>query len=144
MTENTVREAFDESEQIIVGIEPCDVLTGGRDKNRFLLYQLKRSMACAEQIDIIVSFLMESGVRLLLADLKQALDRGVKIRIHTGNYLGITQPGALYLIKTSWGIRWSCGFTTKKGGPFIPRHTFFIAVTWGKFILARPICPAAP
>ena len=29
MTENTVREAFDESEQIIVGIEPCDVLTGG-------------------------------------------------------------------------------------------------------------------
>ena len=40
MTENTVREAFDESEQIIVGIEPCDVLTGGRDKNRFLLYQL--------------------------------------------------------------------------------------------------------
>ena len=103
MTENTVREAFDESEQIIVGIEPCDVLTGGRDKNRFLLYQLKRSMACAEQIDIIVSFLMESGVRLLLADLKQALDRGVKIRILTGNYLGITQPGALYLIKDQLG-----------------------------------------
>ena len=62
---------------------------------RQLLYQLKRSMACAEQIDIIVSFLMESGVRLLLADLKQALDRGVKIRILTGNYLGITQPGAV-------------------------------------------------
>ena len=33
-------------------------------------------------------------MRLLLADLKQALDRGVKIRILTGNYLGITQPGS--------------------------------------------------
>ena len=33
---------------------------------------------------------MESGVRMLLNDMKRALDRGVKIRILTGNYLGIT------------------------------------------------------
>ncbi len=125
MTENTVREAFDESEQIIVGIEPCDVLTGGRDKNRFLLYQLKRSMACAEQIDIIVSFLMESGVRLLLADLKQALDRGVKIRILTGNYLGITQPGALYLIKDQLGDQVELRFYNEKGRSFHPKAYIF-------------------
>ena len=125
MTEHTVREAFDESEQIIVGIEPCDVLTGGRDKNRFLLYQLKRSMACAEQIDIIVSFLMESGVRLLLADLKQALDRGVKIRILTGNYLGITQPGALYLIKDQLGDQVELRFYNEKGRSFHPKAYIF-------------------
>ena len=58
------------------------------------------SMAKADAIDIIVSFLMESGVRLLLSDIKSALERNVKVRILTGNYLGITQPSALYLIKS--------------------------------------------
>lgn len=49
-------------------IESTDVMTGDRNKNRFLLYQLKLSMSQAKQIDIIVSFLMESGVRMLLKD----------------------------------------------------------------------------
>ena len=92
---------------------------------RQLLYQLKRSMACAEQIDIIVSFLMESGVRLLLADLKQALDRGVKIRILTGNYLGITQPGALYLIKDQLGDQVELRFYNEKGRSFHPKAYIF-------------------
>ena len=82
-----------------VQIEHTDVMTGDRNQSRFLYYQLKMSMKKAQKIDIIVSFLMESGVRMILKDLKSALDRGAKIRILTGNYLGITQPSALYLIK---------------------------------------------
>lgn len=79
-------------------IESTDVMTGDKNRNRFLYYQLKMSMLRADKIDIIVSFLMESGVRMILKDLKAALDRGVQIRILTGNYLGITQPSALCLI----------------------------------------------
>ena len=75
-----------------------NVLTGGDNRRRHLLYQLKISMAMAESIDIIVSFLMESGVKMILKDLEAALDRGVPVRILTGSYLGITQPSALYLI----------------------------------------------
>lgn len=67
--------------------------------SRFLYYQLKMSIMNADRIDIIVSFLMESGVRLILGDLRKALNRGVKIRILSGNYLGITQPSALFLLK---------------------------------------------
>ena len=58
-----------------------DELTGERNKSRYLLYQLKLSMARAKQIDIIVLFLMESGVRMLLSDLQAVLHRGVRIRI---------------------------------------------------------------
>ena len=43
-------------------IETTDVMTGDRNQNRFLYYQLKMSIQRAERIDIIVSFLMESGV----------------------------------------------------------------------------------
>ena len=47
-------------------IESTDVMTGDRNKSRFLYYQLKMSMRKATRIDIIVSFLMESGVRMIL------------------------------------------------------------------------------
>ena len=52
-----------------------------------------------------VSFLMESGGRMILKDLKAALKRGVPVRILTGNYLGITQPSVLWLIKKELGNR---------------------------------------
>ena len=55
-------------------IESTDVMTGGRNRNRFLYYQLKMSMSKADRIDMIVSFLMESGVRMILTDLKAALE----------------------------------------------------------------------
>ena len=62
-----------------VQIEHTDVMTGDRNQSRFLYYQLKMSMKKAQKIDIIVSFLMESGVRMILKDLKSALDRGAQI-----------------------------------------------------------------
>ena len=55
-----------------VEIEPTNVMTGDRNQSRFLYYQLKMSMMKAVRIDIIVSFLRESGVRMILNDLKNA------------------------------------------------------------------------
>ena len=47
---------------------------------------------------------------MLLSDLKAALHRGVRIRILTGNYLGITQPSALYLLKKAIGRQGGIAF----------------------------------
>ncbi len=106
-------------------IESTDVMTGDRNRNRFLYYQLKGSMLKADRIDIIVSFLMESGVRLILKDLKAALERGAQIRILTGNYLGITQPSALYLIKKELGNRVDLRFYSDKNRSFHPKSYIF-------------------
>ena len=106
-------------------IEATDVMTGDRNRNRFLYYQLKMSMQKANKIDIIVSFLMESGVRMILEDLKAALNRGVRIRILTGNYLGITQPSALYLIKKELGNRVDLRFYHNKERSFHPKSYIF-------------------
>lgn len=106
-------------------IESTDVMTGGQNQGRFLYYQLKRSMLQAKSVDIIVSFLMESGVRMLLKDLKSALNRGVKIRILTGNYLGITQPSALYLIKKDLGQRVDLRFYNDRTRSFHPKAYMF-------------------
>lgn len=106
-----------------IEIEPTNVMTGDRNRSRYLYYQLKMSMA--EAVDIIVSFLMESGVRMLLKNMKRALNRGVRIRILTGNYLGITQPSALYLIKQELGERVDLRLYNEKSRSFHPKSYIF-------------------
>lgn len=99
MVECVAKEALQQE----IEVEPISVITGDNNYKKFLYYQLKMSIQQADAIDIVVSFLMESGVRMLLKDLQAALKRGVRIRLLTGNYLGITQPAALYLIKKELG-----------------------------------------
>lgn len=102
-----------------------DVMTGDRDKKMYLYHQLVQSLKKAESVDIIVSFLMESGVKMLLGELENALMRGARIRILTGNYLGITQPSALYLIKRKLGDRVDLRFYSEKERSFHPKSYFF-------------------
>lgn len=101
------------------------VTTGDRDKRMHLYYQLIHSMKNAKRIDIIVSFLMESGVKMLLKDLERAMDQGTEVRILTGNYLGITQPSALYLIKQKLGDRVDLRFYNEKERSFHPKSYIF-------------------
>ena len=82
-------------------------------------------MQTAEAVDLIVSFLMESGVRMILNDLKDAASRGVRIRILTGNYLGITQPSALYLLRKELGDRIDLRFYNETDRSFHAKSYIF-------------------
>lgn len=104
-----------------------DVMTGDRDARMHLYFQLLKSFQKAESVDIIVSFLMESGVNMLIKHLGNALKRGAKIRILTGNYLGITQPSALYLIKRKLGDQIDLRFYNEKNRSFHPKS--YISIT---------------
>lgn len=48
-----------------------------------------------DRADLMVSFVMLSGVALIRSDLQDALDRGLVARILTTDYLGTTEPDAL-------------------------------------------------
>lgn len=102
-----------------------DAMTGDRDARMHLYFQLLKSFQKAESVDIIVSFLMESGVNMLIKHLGNALKRGAKIRILTGNYLGITQPSALYLIKRKLGNQIDLRFYNEKNRSFHPKSYIF-------------------
>ena len=71
--------------------------------NDHLYKHIQQSIHTATSIDIIVSFLMESGVKLIQKDLEEIKDKNIPIRILTGSYLNITQPSALYLLKDILG-----------------------------------------
>lgn len=119
---------FNSAENLNMNLTECfstDVMTGGFDKRMFLYSKLSSSMKKADGVDIIVSFLMESGVKMILKDLDQALQRGAKIRILTGNYLGITQPSALYLIKNKLGEQVDLRFYNDPKRSFHPKAYMF-------------------
>lgn len=107
-----------------IEIEPISVITG-EQRAKYLYWQLELSMAHAKKIDLIVSFLMESGVKMILPQLKKAQERGVPIRILTGNYLGITQPSALYLLRQELGDTLDLRFYKDSKRSFHPKAYFF-------------------
>ena len=97
-------------------------ITGETDH---LYPHLKEAISRAEQIDVNVSFLMVSGIKMILDDLKIAAAKGVAIRILCGNYLNITQPVALYLLKDALGERLDLRFYNVPNQSFHAKAYFF-------------------
>lgn len=97
-------------------------ITGEMDH---LYPHLKVAISRAEKIDINVSFLMVSGTKMILDDLKTAATKGVAIRILCGNYLNITQPEALYLLKDALGERLDLRFYNVPNQSFHAKAYFF-------------------
>jgi superfamily II DNA or RNA helicase len=90
-----------------------------------LLDKLKFSFEKATSIDIIVAFLMESGVKLLQAEFKKVVNKNIPIRILTGNYLNITQPQALYMLKDIMGNKVDLRFYDVPNKSFHPKAYIF-------------------
>ncbi len=60
-----------------------------------LLPHLLTHLDEAERADVAVAFVLESGVNRIEQQLSDLLDRGGRVRLLTGDYLGITDPRAL-------------------------------------------------
>jgi len=72
---------------------PKTALTVGGD-NPFLP-SLLEAINHAEDIAIATAFIRMTGVRLIQTALEDALERGARVRMLTGDYLGVTDPQAL-------------------------------------------------
>lgn len=81
------------AEQLNVLQHPENLVRGGDDP---LLPHLLAHLDSCERADMAVAFILESGVELIEEHLRDLLDRGSRIRLLTGDYLGITDPRALF------------------------------------------------
>ena len=71
------------------------LISGGEDA---LHAHLRPLIDQAQSVDLTVSFLMASGVRMVIPHLRDLLERGGRLRLLTGDYLDVTEPSALRLV----------------------------------------------
>lgn len=69
------------------------LFTGGTSDP--LLPELKHQLGLSVAADIAVAFTLRSGLQLIQPHLQDVLDRGGRVRVITGDYLGATDPDAL-------------------------------------------------
>ena len=70
------------------------------------MYQtLSECIGKAEKIYINVSFIRDSGIKLLINELENAKSRNCEIKILTSNYMNITEPNALYRLSSLQKIK---------------------------------------
>lgn len=65
------------------------------NKNEKIISSLRRELEECDEFIISVAFITESGVTMILEQLKSLNERGIKGKILTGDYLTFTQPKAL-------------------------------------------------
>ena len=98
------------------------VFTG--ERGRQLLPALERFMADADRIDIMAAYTRESGVRLLLPALLAAAQRGAAITLLTGTDFNLTEPQALYLLRSYLGDKAELRLYRGEGKSFHPKAYF--------------------
>ncbi len=123
-TENYIEDQIYIESTIVEKEIETDINCITGDQNHFLI-PLKEAFQKAKKVDIIVAFLMESGVKLLKQELGELVKKNIPIRILTGNYLNITQPQALYLLKDILGDKVDLRFYNVPNKSFHPKAYFF-------------------
>ena len=90
------------------------LVTGGDDP---LLPHIVAHLATANAVDVVVSFVLRSGVERVFEHLRDLLARGARLRLLTGDYLGITDPNALVRLLDLEGDAELRVFETQQGQP---------------------------
>ena len=79
----------------ISGFRVSNLFTGG-NSSLSLGEEIRREIASADEICLIVSFLRLSGVRIIIDDLRKFCEReGSRLRIITTTYCGVTESKAI-------------------------------------------------
>ena len=106
----------------LLSLPDVGAIIGGDDH---LLPYLEEALSKACDVRIIVSFLMESGAKIILPALQEAAGRGTSIKIITSTYLSVTEPPALYLLMDGLGERSDVRLFDEPGRSFHPKAYLF-------------------
>ena len=94
-----------------------------------LLPSLRRAMRDADEIDVLSAFVQMSGVELIEGPLVDALTRGARVRLLTGNYLHVTHPHALsrlFTLTTEFPALQARLYQTSGAQSFHPKAFVFV------------------
>lgn len=91
--------------------------------NKNTMYNaLKNSINNSDEIIMNVSFIRDSGLKLLIPELIEAKNQGKTIKILTSNYMSVTEPNALYRLLEIPGVKI---FENRENRSFHPKTYIF-------------------
>jgi superfamily II DNA or RNA helicase len=89
------------------------LLTGGRS-DPALEHELRQEMFTADQVDILISFVKWSGLRLLDPAFDHLEARGIPVRIVTTSYMGASDPEAIASLAARRGFSVKVSYDTQR------------------------------
>lgn len=89
------------------------LLTGARNDPQ-LEHELRQEMATADRVDILVSFIKWTGLRLLQPAFESLATRSVPVRVVTTSYMGASDPEAIAWLAARPGFSVKVSYDTER------------------------------